>query len=175
MNVEMLLIVGILLLSVSVRGHADEASDATIQVIPHIASNNHWYTLRETMNGDADTHTFTFVAKDPTGTEIASLQQSIPGNGSIQSRVRDLFPAAHMNVKRIEVKAEPYLAGKLYTAQRFAFASGGEQTGLIAGVEGLARKHEVWLGLPEGHELAGFRLPARILTRYEDLDALLSR
>lgn len=134
MNAAIRLIVGILLLSVSVWGHADPASYATIQVIPHIASNNHWYTLLETINGDADTHTFTFVAKDPTGTEIASLQQSIPGNGSIQFRVRDLFPTAHMNVKRIEIKAEPYLAGKLYTAQRFAFASGGEQTGLMVGL-----------------------------------------
>jgi len=50
----------------------------------------------------------------------------------------------------------------------------GEQTSLIAGIEKLARKHEVWLGLPEGHELARYRLPVKLLARYEDLDALLS-
>lgn len=134
MNCVMRLITGLLLLTVSIRAHADQVSHETIQVIPHIASNAHWYTLLETMNGDAETHTFTVVGKDPTGAEIASLQQSIPGNGAIQSRVRDLFPTDYMNIKRIEIKAEPYLVGKLYTAQRFAFASGGEQTGLMVGL-----------------------------------------
>ena len=42
-------------------------------------------------------------------------------------------------------------------------------------IESLARKHEVWLGVPEGHELCAFNLPARMLTSYQDLDALLSR
>jgi len=50
----------------------------------------------------------------------------------------------------------------------------GEQTGLIAGVEKVARKHEVWLGLPQGHELEGYNLPVELLARYEDLDALLT-
>ena len=50
----------------------------------------------------------------------------------------------------------------------------GEETSLISGIESLARKHEVWLGLPEGHMLGNCRLPAKLLYRFEDLDALLT-
>jgi DNA-binding transcriptional MerR regulator len=50
----------------------------------------------------------------------------------------------------------------------------GEHTSLIAGIESLARKHEVWLGLPEHHDLVHCRLPAKIFCRYEDLDAQLA-
>ena len=50
----------------------------------------------------------------------------------------------------------------------------GEDTGLIAGIESLSRKHEVWLGIPEDHTLSNCRLPAKLLYRYEDLDALLA-
>jgi DNA-binding transcriptional MerR regulator len=50
----------------------------------------------------------------------------------------------------------------------------GEETSLIAGVEKLARTHEVWLGLPDEHSLGHCELPAKILYRYEDLDALLA-
>jgi DNA-binding transcriptional MerR regulator len=49
----------------------------------------------------------------------------------------------------------------------------GEHLSLVAGIESLARRHEVWLGLPEGHELSRNRLPAKLLYRYEDLDALM--
>jgi DNA-binding transcriptional MerR regulator len=49
-----------------------------------------------------------------------------------------------------------------------------EHTSLISGIESIARKHEVWLGIPENHQLAGRRLPAKMLYRYEDLDTLLT-
>ena len=49
----------------------------------------------------------------------------------------------------------------------------GEQQSIIAGIESIARRHEVWLGLPGTHELANVQLPAKILHQYEDLDALL--
>ena len=51
----------------------------------------------------------------------------------------------------------------------------GEVTSLIAGVESLGRKHEVWLGIPEDHPLGQCGLPAKLLYRYEDLDGLLAR
>ena len=51
----------------------------------------------------------------------------------------------------------------------------GELTTLIAGIESVARKHEVWLGLPDGHQLGRCELPAQLLYRYEELDALLAR
>jgi DNA-binding transcriptional MerR regulator len=50
-----------------------------------------------------------------------------------------------------------------------------ERESLIAGVEQLAEHHEVWLGLPEGHALSTDPLPARIMHRYEELDAALSK
>ncbi len=49
----------------------------------------------------------------------------------------------------------------------------GERETLKAGIDGLAKGHEVWLGLPEDHELTKERLSARVLHRYEDLDAAL--
>ena len=50
----------------------------------------------------------------------------------------------------------------------------GEQTSLISGIELLARKHEVWVGVPENHDLAALELPAKMLYRYEDLDQTLA-
>lgn len=50
----------------------------------------------------------------------------------------------------------------------------GEPPSLIAGIESLARRHQVWLGLPEDHELAKVPFPAKVMHRYEDLDSLLS-
>lgn len=51
----------------------------------------------------------------------------------------------------------------------------GERQRLIEGMESLAARFEVWLGLPPEHELAGYRLPAKVLHRYEDLDEALSK
>jgi methanogenic corrinoid protein MtbC1 len=51
----------------------------------------------------------------------------------------------------------------------------GERQRLIEGMEGLSARFEVWLGLPHEHELAAYRLPARILHRYEDLDVALAK
>ena len=50
----------------------------------------------------------------------------------------------------------------------------GEETSMISGIESLARKYEVWLGIPEDHALSSCKLPAKLLYRYEDLDALLT-
>lgn len=51
----------------------------------------------------------------------------------------------------------------------------GERDALVAGIGSLAKDHEVWLGLPEGHELSGLPLSARVMHHYEDLDAALTR
>jgi len=50
----------------------------------------------------------------------------------------------------------------------------GEAQELIAGISSLAKQHEVWLGIPEHHELSRFPLPVRLLHRYEDLDVALT-
>jgi methanogenic corrinoid protein MtbC1 len=44
---------------------------------------------------------------------------------------------------------------------------------LIEGLRSLAAKHEVWLGIPEGNELAKAALPLKVMHRYEDLDVAL--
>ena len=49
-----------------------------------------------------------------------------------------------------------------------------ELQGLIAGVELVARRHEVWLGIPADHDLAKVELPAKVLHEYEHLDSLLA-
>lgn len=51
----------------------------------------------------------------------------------------------------------------------------GECEALVAGIARLAEKHEVWLGLPEGHELESKQIAARIMHRYDELDAALTR
>ncbi len=50
----------------------------------------------------------------------------------------------------------------------------GEAHQLIAGLSSLAKQHELWLGIPEQHELSRFPLPARLFHRYEDLDVALT-
>ena len=49
-----------------------------------------------------------------------------------------------------------------------------ELQNLIAGMELIARRHEVWLGIPEDHALANVSLPCRVLHEYEHLDTLLT-
>jgi len=49
-----------------------------------------------------------------------------------------------------------------------------EIQGLIAGVELIARRHEVWLGIPDDHALADVSLPAKVLHEYEQLDSMLT-
>ena len=49
----------------------------------------------------------------------------------------------------------------------------GEVHTLVSGIEGLSRSSEVWVGVPEEHELSSYRLPAKLIHRYEDLDSLL--
>lgn len=49
----------------------------------------------------------------------------------------------------------------------------GEIESVRGGIGALASKHEVWLGVPEEHELLDSCLPARLLHRYEDLDTAL--
>ncbi|MFW2388762.1 MAG: MerR family transcriptional regulator [Polyangiales bacterium] len=48
-----------------------------------------------------------------------------------------------------------------------------EALNLVAGFGGLSKSHDVWLGLPEGHELARMKLPLRTMYRYDDLDVAL--
>ncbi len=51
-----------------------------------------------------------------------------------------------------------------------------ERESIVAGLKKVGSQHEVWLGLPEQHELVNAGLPVRLLHRYEDLDeALRSR
>ena len=49
----------------------------------------------------------------------------------------------------------------------------GEALRLVAGFENLTRNHEVWLGIPENHELATMSLPVKLMYRYDDLDVAL--
>jgi DNA-binding transcriptional MerR regulator len=49
----------------------------------------------------------------------------------------------------------------------------GEHPSLIAGIEQVARRHEVWVGIPADHDLAKIDLPAKVLHEYEQLDSLL--
>jgi DNA-binding transcriptional MerR regulator len=49
----------------------------------------------------------------------------------------------------------------------------GEHPSLIAGIEQVARRHEVWVGIPHDHDLAKVDLPAKVLHEYEQLDSLL--
>lgn len=49
----------------------------------------------------------------------------------------------------------------------------GELESLRAGIRSLTEQHEVWLGVPEQHELSDSRLPVRLLHRYEELDSAL--
>lgn len=48
-----------------------------------------------------------------------------------------------------------------------------EQRALEEGLRLLSQHTEVWLGLPEGHDLSSAEVPAKIFHRYEDLDAAL--
>jgi len=50
----------------------------------------------------------------------------------------------------------------------------GEHQSLIAGIESVARRHEVWVGIPQEHDLASVELPAKVLHEYEHLDSLLA-
>lgn len=84
-----------------------------------------------------------------------------------------IYLGTHMPFDEISDAAEQARASKILLSIA-RDCEPGEQTRIIAGIEKLARTHEVWLGLPEGHELASFRLPAKVLTRYEELDALLA-
>lgn len=51
----------------------------------------------------------------------------------------------------------------------------GERHELLTGITNLSKHNQVWLGLPERHELSNYALPATLVHRYEDLDALLTR
>jgi DNA-binding transcriptional MerR regulator len=84
-----------------------------------------------------------------------------------------IYLGAHMPFQEIiEAADEAGAAAVLLSIARDCEA--GEPPSLIAGIENIARRHEVWLGLPEDHELAHVPLPAKIMHRYEDLDSLLT-
>lgn len=83
-----------------------------------------------------------------------------------------IYLGAHMPFEEISDAAEQ--ANASYVMLSIARdCEPGEQTSLIAGLESVARKHEVWLGIPETHELARSNLPVKMMYRYEDLDAQL--
>ena len=52
----------------------------------------------------------------------------------------------------------------------------GENEELLAGLLGLGKRHETWVGIPRDHELVGSANGLRLLHEYEDLDrALVAR
>ena len=48
-----------------------------------------------------------------------------------------------------------------------------ERESLRAGLELLSRNHEVWVGIPDGHQLMASNVPATVFHQYEDLDRAL--
>ena len=48
-----------------------------------------------------------------------------------------------------------------------------EVVDLLAGLEMLSQRYEVWLGVPNGHEVIGANAPVRLFHQYEELDLAL--
>ncbi len=84
-----------------------------------------------------------------------------------------IYLGTHMPFEEISEAAEQSGA-KLILLSIARDCEPEEAPRLVAGIELLARRHEVWLGLPANHELASYRLRATLLHRYEDLDAALT-
>ncbi len=51
--------------------------------------------------------------------------------------------------------------------------SARERETLLTGIEDLSRSHEVWIGIPEGHELAKSTATATLFHQYDELDQAL--
>ena len=83
-----------------------------------------------------------------------------------------IYLGTHMPFDEIAVAAEDAGASTILLSIARDCPPGDLHT-LVAGIESLSRRSEVWVGLPEEHELARYRLPAKVLHRYEDLDTLL--
>ncbi|MDH3726157.1 MAG: MerR family transcriptional regulator [Myxococcales bacterium] len=49
-----------------------------------------------------------------------------------------------------------------------------EQDSLLAGLEMLSRRYEVWLGVPDGHGVVGANFPASLFHQYDELDRALA-
>jgi len=113
---------------------SESSDDETIQVIPHIVSNDFWDTLLETMNKDSRDQTYSYVARDAQGAIVGEEEVLIPANGVHRTTVEEMFPHTFEDIKRIEITADAYLNGKLYTAETFKFVSGGEEAGLMFGL-----------------------------------------
>lgn len=48
-----------------------------------------------------------------------------------------------------------------------------ERESLLAGFESLSRNHQVWVGIPEGHQLMASNLQATVFHQYDELDRAL--
>jgi hypothetical protein len=48
-----------------------------------------------------------------------------------------------------------------------------EQESLLTGLESLSGKHEVWVGIPEGHLFTGPSVLATVFHQYDELDRAL--
>jgi DNA-binding transcriptional MerR regulator len=83
-----------------------------------------------------------------------------------------IYLGTHMPLEEIAEAAEQSGAG-LVLLSIARDCEPGEAHELIKGISSIAKQHEVWLGVPERHELARFPVPARLLHRYEDLDIAL--
>jgi DNA-binding transcriptional MerR regulator len=84
-----------------------------------------------------------------------------------------IYLGAHMPFADIAEAAEESGA-ELVILSVVRDSAPGEHEKLEAGLRMLAERTEVWLGLPEGHDLSSPELPASVFHRYEDLDAALT-
>jgi hypothetical protein len=48
-----------------------------------------------------------------------------------------------------------------------------ERESLLAGFGSLSRNHEVWVGIPDGHQLMASNVPATVFHQYDELDRAL--
>ncbi|MGB8224325.1 MAG: MerR family transcriptional regulator [Polyangiales bacterium] len=51
--------------------------------------------------------------------------------------------------------------------------SGRERESLLAGFESLSQDHEVWVGIPRGHQLMASNVPVTVFHQYDELDRAL--
>ncbi len=84
-----------------------------------------------------------------------------------------IYLGTHMPLEEIADAAEQSGAG-LVLLSIARDCEPDEARELVSGISSLATQHEVWLGIPENHELSRFPLHARLLHRYEDLDVALT-
>ena len=128
----------------------------TKQVIYHIASNNYWDTMLETMNATPVDNDYTIQAFDTQGNTLGTRTITIARFGLLNTTVKELFPEIYSQINTIQISCDKYLVGKLYTAQRFAFLNGGEQASTMISlpeakaklsVPHIAEEQQWWTGI----------------------------